>query len=632
MKDTSAFSMRKSMTQRRQNLSAKVRKSKKSQQLQVKRRHISSSLPQASSSSQNEVPKEPQECLQFFINSPSAVSLSALQASLASSKQTSPLSLLDIPNTQAEQFINLLATTLTTTTEEVSVLHTLRILTNLAAMECPDAYYTSSASWCSLILSSKSSIPSALLELLSSSKNESVLEQVCWVIGNIAGDSQQCREQLISMNFIPSLVGLSRQVLSSVSDVNPAIDLRRNICWALSNIARGNNPALPFVQGGLNCNDILHMLKMDSTLTRSNEWDVRKELYWLLAFLTAKEDEIIEHIVNEEVIYLLSRHLDYVTNVIIEKRDRGSIFQSVIPLIRILGNLSTAAGGKYIPGVIAVDGNAIIKSLAKWLQVYKPCGETITIANEATWVIGALLCDVGYPDHPSTTIACPILLPALCNVLASGTFTLEWKREVLNAIWNALAAPPGSNGDDTLKTRDELLLSIYKTKGMIRALVGLCTCMDVDAIRPAVNIIDAFHRRMGRHDENVARVLEEAECLHALEHICDAASSSASYSRGKDWSHDGHSGGMDYCADMAANLIDDFYDGDEEEVNWELGGSRSSAEFEFGVQGPNPTFSFGESHNSQDSFDGRRSPARPPTLGRGRGRGRVQPAWMLQNH
>jgi len=301
----------------------------------------------------------------------------------------------------------------------------------------------------------------------------------------------------------------------------------------------------------------------------------------------------------------------------------------VIPLIRILGNLSTTAGGKLIPGVIAVDGNAIIKSLARWLQVYKPCGETITIANEATWVIGALLCDVGYPDHLSTTIACPILLPALCNVLTSGTFTLEWKREVLNAIWNALAAPPGSNGDDTLKTRDELLLSIYKTKGMIRALVGLCTCMDVDAIRPAVNIIDAFHRRMGRHDENVARVLEEAECLHALEHICDSASSSASYSKGTDWSHAGHSGGMDYCADMAANLIDDFY-GDEE-IDWELGGSRSSAEFEFGVQDPIPTFNFGES-NSQDSFDGRRSPMRPPTLGRGRGRGRVQPAWMLKNN
>ncbi len=38
---------------------------------------------------------------------------------------------------------------------------------------------------------------------------------------------------------------------------------------------------------------------------------------------------------------------------------------------------------------------------------------------------------------------------------------------------------------------------------------------------PAMNIIDAFHRRMGLHDGNVARVLEEAECLHALEHICE---------------------------------------------------------------------------------------------------------------
>lgn len=124
------------------------------------------------------------------------------------------------------------------------------------------------------------------------------------------------------------------------------------------------------------------------------------------------------------------------------------------------------------------------------------------------------------------------------------------------------------------------------TKGMIRALVGLCTCMDVDAIRPAVNIIDAFHRRIGRHDDDAARILEEAECLHALEHIYDTASGSASYGGGTDWSTAGHSGGMDYCAEMAANLIDDFC-GDEE-VDWDIGGS--SKEFEVGVKEPVPVF------------------------------------------
>ena len=38
--------------------------------------------------------------------------------------------------------------------------------------------------------------------------------------------------------------------------------------------------------------------------------------------------------------------------------------------------------------------------------------------SEATWVCGALLCDAGHEQHPSTTMGCPKLVPALCNVIA----------------------------------------------------------------------------------------------------------------------------------------------------------------------------------------------------------------------
>lgn len=621
VKDASASSLRKSMTQRRHRLTAQIRKNKKSQQIQLKRRHVSSASTLSTPISTSETHKAPDECFQQLIASPSIFTLSSLQTSLASSKQPSSLPLHDLPSQQADQFLHVLTGFLRINNEETCILHSLRILTNLAAMECPDSYYTSSTSWCSFILASD--IPSGLAASLSSPKGESVLEQACWVIGNIAGDSQHCRDRLISLGFIPKLIASLRQCTT-----NASVKVRRNMYWALSNMARGNSTALPFIQGGLSSGDLLSELKRDVTDERLNEWDVRKELYCLITFLTGKEDEVADILLNDEVLTILSQHFSYVTNYTLEKRDRGALFQSVIPLIRIFGNLATMAGGKYVPGLIAVGTNTIVQTLATWLQVHKPCGETITIANEATWVIGALLCDVGYADHPSTTVACPILFPVLCNVLLVGTFTLEWKREVLNAIWNALAAPPGSAGEETLYTRDELLLRIYKTKGMIRALVGLCTCMDVDAIRPAVNIIDAFHRRIGRHDDSAARILEEAECLHALEHICDAASASASYGGGTDWSTAGHSGGMDYCAEMAANLIDDFY-GDEE-VDWDIGGS--SKEFEFGVEESVPVFDFTDqnattstTHNSlKDPMLGQSS-----GRGRGRGRGRVVPSWMV---
>jgi len=357
-------------------------------------------------------------------------------------------------------------------------------------------------------------------------------------------------------------------------------------------------------------------------------WDVRKELYWLLTFLTSKEDEVVLDLMNDQVLLILSRHFSQVTKVTLESRNRGSIFQSAIPLIRIFGNLATAADGRYVAGIVAADNHAIIHALVNWLEANKPCGETMTIATEVTWVAGALLCDVGFPNHPSTVVACPLLLPPLCRVLLKGTFTLEWKREVLNAMWNALASPPGSNGDDTIIERDKLLLDIFREKGMIRSLVGMLVCLDVDAIRPALNMIDAMHRRMGRHDDNALQILAEAECLHALESVCDAASANASYGGAADWKPS--TGGMDYCAEMAANLIDDFYG--EEDVELDMGETKGS--FEFGIQEPVPVFDFNSGSSNARDTTSNAVIADPMTLsagrGRGRGRGRNMPAWMQQ--
>jgi len=552
-------------------------------------------------------PVSSSECLQQFLASPTIFTLSELQTNLATSKQNSSLPLHEIPTQHAEQLMQNLLTFLASTNAE-ECLNSLRILTNLAAMECPETYYSDRKSWCSFMLSSD--LLKVLVPLLSS-QDERIQEQTCWVLGNIAGDSQHCRDQLIAQNVIGELLEALRR--------NGNNGIKRNIVWSLTNIARGTELAMPFIQSGFGVQDILTILMSEEGLESKpvSAWDVRKELYWLLAFLTCREDEVIEGLVNDQVLLILSRHFDQVTAITLDKRDRGAIFKSAIPLIRIFGNLATAADGKYIPGIINADNHAIVHTLAKWLQIGSPCGETMTIATEVTWVAGALLCDSGYENHPSTTIACPVLVPPLCRVLLKGTFTLQWKREVLNAIWNALAAPPGSISEETIVKRDLLLLEIYREKGMVRALVGMLVCLDVDAIRPAINMLDAMHRRMDNYDENAHRMLKEAECEHALEHVCDSATSNASYGGATDWQQS--DGGMDYCAEMAANLIDDFY------------GEGNDADFDFiefgALQSPAEIFNFTNSHDSgQSSITS--DPMSSPVRGRGRGRGRSMPAWM----
>jgi hypothetical protein len=628
IKDASTSSIRKAMNIRRHELSQKIRKAKKCQMLQLKRRHTTAPLDGLDQvSDQSSQTSSPQQCFIEFISSPSIFSLSALQSSLSRSKNQVTIRLQDYPIQQAESFLRSIADFLGPNDD--SSLEALKVLTNLSAMESSETstnYYTSHSSWCVFMLSSShGNIPKCLLNILASS-NASNIEQACWVIGNIAGDSQQCREKLVTMDFLPVLISLLQQTASLV--------ILRNVIWALSNMSRGEHSIAPFIKAGLSANIVLNILRLDES-AGDNIWDIRSEIAWFLAFVSAKdEEELITQLLNTEIFVHLAKLFSQATDMVIDRRDRGSIFKSIIPLIRIFGNLATSTDGRNVQGIILTEEHSVINTLTKWLEVYKPCPEIMAICTEVTWVCGALLCDVGRANHASTTIAYPILLPVLCKVFLRGSFTLEWKREIVNAIWNALAAPPNFDGD-TFAIRDELLLQLFQRDGMVRALVGTLTCLDVDAIRPALNIIDAMHRRLKRFNIDALQVLQSAECEHALEHVCDAASSSSSYGNSKSWDEfeSNNVGGIESCAEIAANLIDDFYGDDDNydmsEVGLGCGVSAEGNHFTFGLQDPIPTFNFSNSGSETRAVV--QDPMSLPA-GRGRGRGRTVPAWMQKHN
>lgn len=615
LKNASAISMRQAMNKRRHDLSSKIRKTKKSQQLQLKRSHTEIQKHHTDDS------LTPVDYLIQFTASPTIFTLASLQSSIASSKKEALLPLNEIDLEQANLLLKYLLKCLSSQNKE-ECLQSLRVLTNLAAIESPDSYYGSRKSWCHFMLTN--GLWEAISPLISSS-NESIKEQTGWVIGNIAGDSSTCRNLLVSFKVITALINCLR--------TSQNFGVIRNTLWCLGNIARGIDTAIPFIEGGMNSHDILNVLCLGENVTQGSisTWDIKKELVWLLSFLTCKENDAISVLVNEAVLLQLSNHFAYTTKTVLEKRDRGSIFKSAIPVIRIFGNIATASDGKFIPLIIEGDKHVFVKTLIQWFQVHKPCGETMAIATECTWVAGSLLCDNGFADHPSTTVACPLLVPPLCHILLKGTFTLEWKREVLNAIWNALAAPPDSNPEETIEVRDHLLGQIYREKGMIRSLVGMLVSLDVDAIRPAINMLDAMHRRMSRYDDNALRILREAECEHALETVCDSATSNASYGGGSEWQQS--EGGMDYCAEMAANLIDDFYGDDDDGMENSASAfepSSKSGSFEFGFSGPTPSFNFSNTGSNDSGFNSVTSDPMGSPNGRskGRGRGRSLPSWM----
>jgi hypothetical protein len=281
-----------------------------------------------------------------------------------------------------------------------------------------------------------------------------------------------------------------------------------------------------------------------------------------------------------------------------------------IPCLRIVGNVATASDGQHVTSLLTANSNAnvtsigsdhdkglIPQSLAQLISLGSSFssistgghgtgkrrksgdGEGGSVAAEASWAAGTLLVDAGMPlPHPSTA-SCHMLLPALCTVFTSGYAKLELKREAASALWNAVSEPPpraqqhpNTNGnmngyrngdssnsmmmmmsttqDATLEIRDQILKQIAEWDGMIAALTGMLTCYDADAIHLALKLTNVILRRLSPNSPTIYRLFDEAGVADALESVCDQASLAAV----------SHGSCADSNADMAADLIDDFFD------------------------------------------------------------------------
>jgi len=163
-----------------------------------------------------------------------------------------------------------------------------------------------------LAIISANAIPAFVNQLRS--PEVSVREQAVWALGNIAGDSYQCRDQLLFNNVLEKLLPVTME-----NNIKPS--LRRNAVWAISNLCRGK-PAPPF-------SVVKIAIPYLAELIKSNDSQVVTDACWALSYLSDGDNTKIQAVINagvcEKVVFNLMHQSQTVQT----------------PSLRIIGNIVT---------------------------------------------------------------------------------------------------------------------------------------------------------------------------------------------------------------------------------------------------------------------------------------------------
>jgi hypothetical protein len=523
------------MTKRRHEMSSKIRKQKKSEYL-ARKRNLPGSAAQPST-------VDCESIAQKLVTAPTVENLMTMEQALRNSKlegtSENPLVFLQQSNAMtATALIRNLRLFLQSPSQDETVA-AMNILVHLTAISYPasESYYGQApVSWCSTLLADPELF--ALFNTIIP-----YMEQTSVILGNLAGDpSQEIRHAL--RQAVPALVRALQQ-----NPPSPAA------AWALTNSIRNDNTA----SASIYCSDqYLSPTLLESMLLCSSP-QVATQAAWMVASLTNREPDVVE---------VLCSCPSFLPNVIrlLEHPPYGE--DQLLPLIQALGNI--ASYEERVPALLSLQLAPTVANILK--QAHGP------LLQQTAWLAGCLLCDAGLAEHLSTTAAEPILVPVLMHLLSSPQLVLDEQREVVCALWNALALPPSQENGNRSGIRENIPLpDVCPT---LPGLVNLLSATDADAVLAAVHLVNIFLRR----DPSLCHALQEAQVQNALEHVCDST--------------------MHDAAEVAAELIDDFFDQNEDDGDDEV-------EMDFG------TIGFGQPVGA------------PSPQGMGRGRGAVLPSWAM---
>jgi hypothetical protein len=325
-----------------------------------------------------------------------------------------------------------------------------------------------------------------LLLHVEASVNDSVAEQCCACIGNIAAESEHIRATLLKQNAMQSLYKMFLKGRGG----DP---LGVTAAWAISNLVRGS-----YLEA---LNTLMSFPEIEQTLVQafsSENPALVIEVSWILTYLSAGPSELLMRVVQHNLVQMLVLKLETGVSQTSTLEDAMTL---LVPIMRALGNI--CCEGSEITRLQIVNNPhtpQALKTICMCLQSSRRL-----LQKDATFLLSNITALKG-PEGVQLVKNTPNLMPTLYSLFTSAIFDI--KKEIAYTLANVCAGGGGLSGNAAEFQQ-------AAAQGSFRSFLDLIETRDLEAVHLGLQFLEMAMRVA----PECASVIEELNGMEIIENV-----------------------------------------------------------------------------------------------------------------
>jgi hypothetical protein len=369
-----------------------------------------------------------------------------------------------------------------------------------------------------------------LMRVLEHSTSDSVVEHVVWAVGNLVGDSNECRDAMLRMRLLPVL--RTRLEMIHASD-----ELVRNGTWVLQLLCKfGATLPLSVVR------EVLHVL-VHTCLRRDGDEAVLTDACWALSYLTASDPRDVDGRMLHAVVE------SNVCARLVALLQRATVI--AVPALRTLGNL-VAGNDIHMQAVLQCVG--VLPAMRAMLRL-----PLASVRKDVAWTLSNIA--AGSSMHIDSLVSSGLLLAGIDTLRNEASMPV--RKELLYMV--AGACTGGTDEHRVYMIRNDVVV----------AVASLVEFDDAEVLEVALVTLDRLFQVDEPLDvENGVETFEECGGLDTLCYVREQY-------RDNETIYDLANGILEKYYEDAENTDDDDTTLSTLYPSITMGGTRPSAPFQF---------------------------------------------------